>query len=153
MWSFVYGSGQNRGFWRFFCQPIIGTRETGFDYSTPSDPQLLPDEHNRITEPQMLASITLDRGDSLWSSAAEKSPRELARRDCSAWGVVSGGQAWRPHPGGLMKIAGVVGRVFQAPTDSRLPLSFSSHPTFFAGFNWVKPAHQLRRCFPALRVS
>ncbi len=40
----------------------------------------------------MPASTTLDRGDSLWPSAVERSRRELARRDCSAWRVISGGQ-------------------------------------------------------------
>ena len=49
----------------------------------------------------MLASTTLDRGDSLGPSAAERSRRELARRDCSALGIVSGGQeAGRSRQGG-----------------------------------------------------
>ena len=40
----------------------------------------------------MLASNTLDRSDSVSPLVAEKSWRKLARRDCLAWGVVSGGQ-------------------------------------------------------------
>ena len=49
----------------------------------------------------MLASATLDSGDFLWPSASERSWRELARRNCSALGVVSGGQeAGRYRQGG-----------------------------------------------------
>ena len=40
----------------------------------------------------MLASTTLHRGDSLWPSTVERSRRELARRDCLAWGVISDGK-------------------------------------------------------------
>ena len=40
----------------------------------------------------MLASNTLDGGNSLRPSAAERSRHGLARRDCSARGVISGGQ-------------------------------------------------------------
>ena len=40
----------------------------------------------------MLASTTLDRGNFLWPLTAERSWRELARRDCTALRIVSGGQ-------------------------------------------------------------
>ena len=40
----------------------------------------------------MLALAPLDHGNSMSPSAVEKSRRELARRDCLARGIVSGGQ-------------------------------------------------------------
>ena len=40
----------------------------------------------------MLTSTTLDRGDSTSPVAMKRSRRQLGRRDCSAQGVVSGGQ-------------------------------------------------------------
>ena len=48
----------------------------------------------------MLASTTLDRGDSVSPLAAERPRCELTRRDCLARGVVSGGQeVWRSRQG------------------------------------------------------
>ena len=49
----------------------------------------------------MLALTTLDRWDPVSPSAAERSRRELTRRDCLAWGIVSGSQEVRSsRPGG-----------------------------------------------------
>ena len=49
----------------------------------------------------MLVSTTLDRGDSVSPSAAERSRRELTRKDCLAWEIVSGGREIRVSwPGG-----------------------------------------------------
>lgn len=50
----------------------------------------------------MLISTTLDRGDAVSPSVAERSQLKQARsRDCSGWRVVSGGQEiGRCQPGG-----------------------------------------------------
>ncbi len=63
----------------------------------------------------MLALTTLDRGESVSLSAAERSRRKLTRRDCLIWEIVSGGQevrGSRPGDEGLrpLDIGGFKGR-------------------------------------------
>ena len=68
----------------------------------------------------MLASTILDRDDSMSPSAAERSRCELAGRDCTAQGVVSGGQEVGPSRQGVETTWRRVERSRQGGMESRL---------------------------------
>ena len=67
----------------------------------------------------MLVSTPLDRDDSMSPSAAERSRRELAGRDCMAQGVVLGGQEVGPSRQGVETAWRRVERSRQGGMESR----------------------------------